>query len=72
MEKPIYGLVKNISSFNPLYVAFHEWIHLGKDMFSSKTNIINKLKYLYKPPGWKHDNTGVLSSDIREKWKNEQ
>lgn len=24
VEKPVYGLVKNIASFNPLYVAFHE------------------------------------------------
>ena len=72
VEKPIYGLVKNISSFNPLYVAFHEWINLGKDFLNSKTHIINKLKYLYKPPGWKHDGTSILSSDIREKWENEQ
>lgn len=68
-EKPVYGLVKNISSFNPLYIAFHEWIVMFKDAFTSKTSIVNKLKYFIKPPGWKHDGTGTLSDDIRKEWK---
>lgn len=72
VEKPIYGLVKNISSFNPLYVAFHEWINLSRDMLSSRTNFINKLKYLYKPPGWKHDGSGTMSSDIRKDWEEQK
>ena len=70
-EKPIYGLVTNISSFNPLYVAFHEWINLFRDIFSSRTSFINLLKYISKPPGWKHDGTGILSEDIRREWENE-
>jgi len=69
VEKPTYGLVKNISSFNPLYVAFHEWISLFRDVFTSKTSFTNRLKYLIKPPGWKHDNTGVISSDLRKDWE---
>jgi len=68
-EKPVYGLVKNISSFNPLYVAFHEWIAMFKDVFTSKTSFINRLKYIVKPPGWKHDGTGILSDDIRKSSK---
>ncbi len=68
-EKPVYGLVKNISSFNPLYVAFHEWISLFKDVFTSKTSFVNRLKYFIKPPGWKHDGTGILSDDIRKSSK---
>jgi len=69
IEKPIYGLVTNISSYNPLYVAFHEWINLFRDVFTSKTSFINRLKYISKPPGWKHDGTGILSEDIRNKWE---
>lgn len=72
IEKPIYGLVTNISSFNPLYVAFHEWINLFRDIFSSKTSFINRLKYISKPPGWKHDGTGILSEDIRRTWENKK
>ena len=69
IEKPVYGLVKNISSFNPLYVAFHEWISLFKDFFKSETSLFNKLKYFSKPPGWKHDGTGILSEDLRRTWE---
>ncbi len=69
VEKPIYGLVTNISSYNPLYVAFHEWINLFRDVFTSKTTFINRLKYISKPPGWKHDGTGILSEDMRNKWE---
>ena len=69
IEKPKYGLVKNITSFNPLFVAFHEWIAMFKDVFSSKTSFINRLKYMIMPPGWKHDGTGILSDDIRKEWK---
>lgn len=70
-EKPVYGLVKNISSFNPLYVAFHEWVALFKDALFSKTTIVNRLKYFIMPPGWKHDGTGKLSDDIRKEWEQE-
>lgn len=69
VEKPKYGLVKNISSFNPLYVAFHEWIAMFKDVFMSKISFLNRIKYFMKPPGWKHDGTGVLSEDIRKEWR---
>jgi sterol desaturase/sphingolipid hydroxylase (fatty acid hydroxylase superfamily) len=69
VEKPIYGLVTNISSYNPLYVAFHEWINLFREVFTSKTTFINRLKYISKPPGWKHDGTGILSEDMRRLWE---
>jgi len=69
VEKPIYGLTKNISSFNPLYVAFHEWISMFTDVFTSKTSLGKKLLYFIKPPGWKHNGTGIISSDLRKKWE---
>lgn len=69
IEKPIYGLTKNIDTYNPLKVAFNEWYFLLKDFFNSRTSLVNKLKYLLKPPGWKHDGTGILSSDLRKEWE---
>lgn len=67
-EKVIYGLTTNINTFNPLTIAFHEWLAVFKDAITSKTSIVNKLKYFIKPPGWKHDNTGLLSKDLRKEW----
>jgi sterol desaturase/sphingolipid hydroxylase (fatty acid hydroxylase superfamily) len=69
VEKPIYGLVKNIETFNPIKIAFLEWINMFRDAIASKTSLYNKLKYFLKPPGWKHDGTGIISSDLRRKWK---
>ena len=69
VEKPVYGLVKNINTYNPIKVAFNEWIQLFKDVISSKTSFPNKLKYFLKPPGWKHDGTGILSRDLRKDWE---
>ena len=72
VEKPIYGLTTNITTFNPVKVAFLEWFGLFKDVFSSKTSLLNKLNYFLKPPGWKHDGTGTLSSDMRKEWELKQ
>ncbi len=67
-EKVVYGLVKNINTYNPIKIAFIEWIDMCKDVFSGKKNIISRIKYLYKPPGWKHDGTGKISEDLRKEW----
>ncbi len=71
-EKVIYGLTTNIDTYNPLRIAFAEWIALFKVSFKAKTSFINKLKYFVKPPGWKHDGTGILSEDMLREWKERQ
>ena len=68
-EKVVYGLTTNIKTFNLLKIAFNEWIGMLKDVFTSNTSFINRLKYLIKPPGWKHDGTGILSEDMLREWK---
>jgi sterol desaturase/sphingolipid hydroxylase (fatty acid hydroxylase superfamily) len=69
VEKPIYGLVKNIETYNPVKVAFIEWFEMFKDFSTSKISIKNRLLYLIKPPGWRHDGTSILSDDLRKEWK---
>lgn len=67
-EKVTYGLVKNINTYNPIKIAFIEWINMFRDAFSGKKSIKNRLLYLIKPPGWKHDGTGAISDDLRNEW----
>lgn len=67
-EKVVYGLVKNIETYNPIKIAFIEWLHLFKDAFSGRKSLKNRLLYLIKPPGWKHDGTGKVSEDLRSDW----
>ena len=69
IEKPVYGLVTNIETYNPVKIAFTEWYNMLSDFFNSKTSIINKFKYFIKPPGWKHDGTSILSTDLRKEWE---
>jgi hypothetical protein len=69
-EKVIYGLTSNIDTFNPIKIAFHEWVAVFKDAYSAKTSLVNKFKYFIKPPGWKHDGSGILSNDLRKEWLN--
>ena len=72
VEKPVYGLTTNINTYNPVKVAFLEWLAMLKDVFTSNTNLLNRIKYLFKPPGWKHDGTGILSKDMRKDWEQKQ
>ena len=67
-EKVKYGLTANINTHNPIKIAFHEWIDMLKDMSKKKVSFINRLKYLIKPPGWKHDGSGTISNDLKEEW----
>ncbi len=71
-EKVTYGLVSNINTYNPIIIAFKEWAALFKDAFTGKKSLSNRIKYLYKPPGWTHDGTGKLSNDLREEWLKNQ
>lgn len=70
-EKVKYGLVVNIKTYNPIVIAFNEWGALFKDLIIKNVSLRNRIKYLYKPPGWKHDGTGKLSADLKEEWLKE-
>jgi sterol desaturase/sphingolipid hydroxylase (fatty acid hydroxylase superfamily) len=67
-EKVVYGLVKNINTYNPISIAFIEWIDLFKDSFSGRKSLKNRILYLIKPPGWRHDGSGQVSDDLRQEW----
>ena len=51
-ERPIYGLTKNIESYNPVVVAFHEWAALARDVLHASTTW-DRLRLLFAHPGWK-------------------
>lgn len=69
-EKVNYGLTSNINTYNPIYIAFHEWAALGKDAFTGRKSWRDRFHYLIKPPGWKHDGSGKISDDLRNEWLN--
>ena len=46
-----YGLTKNLDTFNPFRIGYHEFIDIARDVKSS-TNLRNKLGYVFRRPGW--------------------
>jgi hypothetical protein len=67
-EKVRYGLTTNIQTYNPIYIAFHEWIGLGKDIAQSGTGVQDKINYIFRAPGWRHDGNGLTSENLRKNW----
>jgi sterol desaturase/sphingolipid hydroxylase (fatty acid hydroxylase superfamily) len=55
-EKPVYGISKNINTFNPLTIATHEWWDLVADL-QKPVSFRDKLRYVFGPPGWRHDSS---------------
>jgi sterol desaturase/sphingolipid hydroxylase (fatty acid hydroxylase superfamily) len=64
-DQPRYGIVKNIGTFNPVKVAFHEWIGMFKDAFAPGLTFIQRLGYLLMPPGWSHDGSRQTSESLK-------
>ena len=70
-EHPTYGLTKNIYTYNPVRIAFHEWQDLWRDVRDAP-GLRAKLGYIFAPPGWKHDGTGITSQILRERSRQAQ
>ena len=64
-DMPRYGIVKNVGTFNPVRVAFHEWVGMFKDVFSSGLTLRQRLMYMIAPPGWSHDGSRKTSEDLK-------
>jgi sterol desaturase/sphingolipid hydroxylase (fatty acid hydroxylase superfamily) len=67
-EPPNYGLVKNIDTFNPLKVAFHEWAAMGRDLVRARS-MAEAAGVVFGAPGWRPGNMGTTSRQIREAWR---
>jgi sterol desaturase/sphingolipid hydroxylase (fatty acid hydroxylase superfamily) len=57
-ERVKYGLTKNLKTFHPVKVAFHEYIAMGHD-FRRATGWRDKLGVVFKGPGWRPAAAGM-------------
>ena len=60
-----YGIIRNLATFNPLKIAFHEWVSMFRDAFGSDLTPGQRLAYLFAPPGWSHDHSRRTSDMIK-------
>jgi sterol desaturase/sphingolipid hydroxylase (fatty acid hydroxylase superfamily) len=51
IEPVRYGLTTNIDSFNPIWVAFHEYVAIGRDLRRAKS-LNESFGYVFRGPGW--------------------
>ena len=70
-DAPRYGIVKNLASYNPLRVAFHEWIGIANDIRRA-SNPRDAVLYLFAPPGWSPDGSRETSDSIKRRWSEYQ
>jgi sterol desaturase/sphingolipid hydroxylase (fatty acid hydroxylase superfamily) len=66
-----YGLVTPVNSFNPIRIAFHEWIAIGRDLRGART-WRERVGFLFGPPGWCTDGSRKTSAMLRAEARREQ
>lgn len=50
-ERVVYGLTRNIDTYNPARIATHEWVDIGRDIAAAET-WHDRVSYLLRGPGW--------------------
>jgi sterol desaturase/sphingolipid hydroxylase (fatty acid hydroxylase superfamily) len=61
-----YGLTTNIRTYNPFTMVFHEWKSIMNDLRHKDCTFLQKLGYVFGPPGWSHDGSTKTSSQLRK------
>lgn len=70
-DRPRFGIVKNVATFNPLRLAVHEWVSIFQDVRQAK-NLKDALNYMFNVPGWSPDGSRRTSEMIRREWLDQQ
>jgi sterol desaturase/sphingolipid hydroxylase (fatty acid hydroxylase superfamily) len=68
-EKARFGLTKNVGSYHPIKVVFHEWQAIANDLRHAP-DWKSRWMYLFGPPGWSHDGSRQTSKELRAEWLN--
>jgi sterol desaturase/sphingolipid hydroxylase (fatty acid hydroxylase superfamily) len=57
-EQVVYGLTRNIETFNPARIATHELVDIGRDVAAADT-WRDRFSFLLRGPGWAYARSGV-------------
>lgn len=64
-DPPVYGLVKQLNTLNPVTVLTHEYVGIAKDAAQRGLSLRQRLAYIFAPPGYSHDGSRETSESIR-------
>ena len=70
-DRPRYGIVRNLGSFNLIWAAFHEWVGIARDVWTAP-GLVARINYIIRPPGWSHDGSRETSESIKAAWQERQ
>jgi sterol desaturase/sphingolipid hydroxylase (fatty acid hydroxylase superfamily) len=56
-----YGLTKNIRTYNPIAIGYHEFVDIARDVRRADS-LRDQLGYMFKHPGWKPASERALAS----------
>lgn len=59
-----FGLTKNIETFNPVRIAFHEYASMVRDVLRA-SSLGEALGYVLRPPGWSPDGRTLTAAQLR-------
>jgi sterol desaturase/sphingolipid hydroxylase (fatty acid hydroxylase superfamily) len=65
-ERVIYGLTKDIETFHPARIAFHEVVAIARDLVRWPS-LHAKLGYALAPPGWSHDGSTLTATQLQRR-----
>ncbi|GIL36292.1 sterol desaturase family protein [Phycicoccus sp. DTK01] len=60
-EPVVYGLTKNIDTYDPAVIATHEWRDIARDVAASQT-WRDRWSFLLRGPGWAYDRHRALAA----------
>ena len=63
-DPPVYGITRNIATFNPFRIAFHEWRAMLLAAWRAP-GLFTKLRYVFAPPGYSHDGSTRTAAQMR-------
>jgi hypothetical protein len=63
-QHPSYGLTTQIESYNPVKIAFYEWVQIAKDLVKANS-FKSAWMYVFGPPGWSHDGSKMTVTEMR-------
>jgi sterol desaturase/sphingolipid hydroxylase (fatty acid hydroxylase superfamily) len=62
-ERVVYGLTRNINSFNPARIATHEWQDMARDIERART-WRDRFGFLVRGPGWTYTRRAELEGNV--------
>ncbi|MEM1409785.1 MAG: sterol desaturase family protein [Pseudomonadota bacterium] len=60
-----FGLVSNIETSNPLRVATHEYLSIGRDIVRPGLTPLERFRYAFAAPGYSHDGSRKTTAEIK-------